>query len=72
MLDSLQVVNNKELVNNIATVFLCPQTFDTTTFNPECNGHLFVGGLPNERTKVNTGFGIPKFYTGIQTKEQQS
>jgi hypothetical protein len=66
------VVNNKELVNNIATVFLCPQTFDTTTFNPECNRHLFDGGLPNERTKINIGFGIPKVHTSIQTKKQQS
>jgi hypothetical protein len=48
----LQVVNNKELVNSIATAFLCPKTLATASLNPECNGHLFVGGLPNESTKV--------------------
>lgn len=68
----LQVVNNKELVNSIATAFLCPKTLATASFNPECNGHLFVGGLPNESTKVDAGSGIPLVNTSIQTEEQQS
>lgn len=67
----LQVVNNKELVNSIATAFLCPQTFPTTTFNPECNGHLSVGDLSNESTKVDAGSGIPMVNTSIRTEKQQ-
>lgn len=68
----LQVINKKELVNTIATAFLCPQTLATTSLNPECHGHSIVGGLPIESTKVDAGSGIPMVNTSIQTEDQQS
>lgn len=57
------------MVNSIATVFLCPQTLATTTFNPECNDHLFVGDSLNESTKVAAGSGISMVNTSIQIEE---
>eukprot|EP01018_Ginkgo_biloba_P016707 Gb_04682 [translate_table: standard] len=63
----IQVVNNKDLVNNIAAAFLNAPTAFSIIADVDCNGHSFVGGLSSESTNsVQESAALVNVRTGTQ------